>query len=103
MPPLLTVGHGTLAADDLATLLREAGVERLIDVRSYPGSRRNPQFAREAMEQWVPEARIEYVWQPALGGRRKPVPDSRHVALRHDAFRAYADHMETAEFRAGLD
>ena len=98
-----TVGHGTLAAEALATLLGRAGVAVLVDVRSHPGSRRNPQFGREAMEQWAPGAGLEYVWMPALGGRRRPLRASKHVALREDAFRAYADHMETAEFLAGVD
>ncbi len=98
-----TVGHGTLAAEALAALLGEAGVQVLVDVRSYPGSRRNPQFGREAMEQWLPSVGLEYRWMPALGGRRRPVPSSRHVALRNDAFRAYADHMETTDFLAGVD
>ena len=98
-----TVGHGTLAAEALAALLDRAGVEALVDVRSYPGSRRNPQFGREPMEQWVPNAGLEYTWMPALGGRRRPEPSSTHTALRNDAFRAYADHMETAAFRAGVD
>jgi uncharacterized protein (DUF488 family) len=83
--------------------LTAAGVETIADVRSYPGSRRNPQFGREAMEQWVAAAGLEYTWMPRLGGRRRPVPSSRHLALRHEAFRAYADHMETPEFRAGVD
>ncbi|MGH2685078.1 MAG: DUF488 family protein [Actinomycetota bacterium] len=100
---MLTVGHGTLAQDAFVALLQEAGVEVLVDVRSYPGSRRNPQYGREAMERWVADGGIEYRWEKAVGGRRKSVPDSRHHALRHDAFRAYADHMETAEFKAGLD
>jgi uncharacterized protein (DUF488 family) len=98
-----TVGHGTLAAEALAELLSAAGAQVLVDFRSYPGSRRNPQFGREAMEQWVPAAGLEYTWMPALGGRRRPVPTSRHIALRNDAFRAYADHMETAGFVAGVD
>jgi uncharacterized protein (DUF488 family) len=55
------------------------------------------------MEQWVPAAGIEYAWMPTLGGRRRPDPDSPHVALRNDAFRAYADHMTTAEFRTGIE
>jgi uncharacterized protein (DUF488 family) len=98
-----TVGHGTLPAEDLAALLVAAGVDVVVDVRSYPGSRRNPQFGREAMEHWVPEAGLEYTWMPALGGRRRPLPRSKHVALREEAFRAYADHMETTEFLAGVD
>ena len=99
---IYTFGHGTLPEDDFARLLTEAGITRLVDVRSFPGSRRNPQFGREAMEQWVPAAGIEYRWMRDLGGRRKPVPGSRHVALRHEAFRAYGDYMETPEFRAGV-
>ena len=100
---LVTVGHGTLSESDLLGLLRSAGVEVLIDIRTYPGSRRNPQHAREALEQWLPEGGVDYRWEQRVGGRRKGRPDSRHHGLRHQAFRAYADHMETEEFRAGLD
>jgi uncharacterized protein (DUF488 family) len=100
--PLHTVGHGTLPAEAFAALVGGAGVEHVVDIRSYPGSRHNPQFARGAMEQWLPEAGLRYSWLRALGGRRKPHADSPHVALRNDAFRAYADHMETDEFRGGL-
>jgi uncharacterized protein (DUF488 family) len=98
-----TVGHGTLAAEALAAVLTAAGVQGVVDVRSYPGSRRNPQFGREALEQWAPNAGLEYAWMPALGGRRRPLATSKHVALREQAFRAYADHMETAEFLAGVE
>jgi uncharacterized protein (DUF488 family) len=100
---VFTVGHGTLAAEALVSLLRDAGVAEIVDVRSYPGSRRNPQFAREAMEQWVPAAGLRYTWIHRLGGRRPAAPASRHIALRDDAFRGYADHMETADFVAGVD
>jgi uncharacterized protein (DUF488 family) len=100
---LHTVGHGTLAQEAFTELLEEAGLEHVVDIRSYPGSRHNPQFAREAMEAWVPEAGLRYSWLRDLGGRRKPHPDSKHVALRNDAFRAYADHMETPEFHHGLE
>lgn len=100
---LFTFGHGTLEQDAFAELLREAGIHDVVDVRSYPGSRHNPQFARERMEGWVPDAGLVYTWKPDLGGRRKPVPDSRHLALRHPSFRAYADYMETPEFVDGVD
>ena len=60
-------------------------------------------MSREAMATWLPEAGVAYHWEPRLGGRRKPVPGSPHVALRNPAFRAYADHMATDAFRAGLD
>lgn len=100
---LLTVGHGTLGADDLAALLEGAAVERLVDVRSYPGSRRHPHFGRDQMAVWLPEAGTGYRWEPRLGGRRRPRPDSPHTALRHQGFRAYADHMAGEEFTTALD
>jgi uncharacterized protein (DUF488 family) len=101
--PLLTVGHGTQEAGQLADLLRGAGVQVLVDVRSYPGSRRHPQFGREALADWAPAEGLDYRWEPRLGGRRAARPDSRNVALRNDAFRGYADHMASAEFGAALD
>jgi uncharacterized protein (DUF488 family) len=101
---LYTIGHGNRAIGEFLGLLREAGIECLVDVRAYPTSRRHPQFSREALEKLLAEAGIRYAWEgKALGGRRKPVPDSPHVALRSAAFRAYADYMETAEFSAGLE
>jgi uncharacterized protein (DUF488 family) len=100
---LITVGHGTLAAEALAFLLHDARVDVVADVRAFPGSRRNPQFARGEMERWMPDAGIRYAWLPDLGGRRQLVSGSKHVALRNDAFRAYADHMETTTFTAGVE
>jgi uncharacterized protein (DUF488 family) len=100
---LLTVGHGTLAASELADLLLGAGVVQLVDVRSYPGSRRHPQFGRAEMAAWLPEAGVAYAWERRLGGRRRVAADSVNVALRNEAFRGYADHMATTEFRAALD
>jgi uncharacterized protein (DUF488 family) len=103
MTTLHTVGHGTLPAEKFASLIDVAQVARLVDVRSFPGSRHNPQFAQQEMERWVPAAGIGYVWIRELGGRRRPVAGSKHVALRNDAFRAYADYMETPDFLAGVD
>lgn len=103
MTTMHTVGHGTLSAEALVALLAGAGVGGLVDVRSFPGSRRNPHFGRDEMERWVPAAGIAYTWMRELGGRRRPANGSRHVALRHDAFRAYADHMETTDFLGGVE
>jgi uncharacterized protein (DUF488 family) len=103
MMTLTTVGHGTLTAEAFAVLLGGADIGRVVDVRSFPGSRHNPQFGREEMEQWVPGAGIDYVWLRELGGRRRPIAGSKHVALRNDAFRAYADYMETPDFLAGVE
>lgn len=100
---LLTVGHGTLTAEAFADLVSGAGVALLVDVRSYPGSRRHPHFGRDEMARWLPEAGVEYRWERRLGGRRRTRPDSPHVALRDPSFRGYADHMETAAFGEALD
>lgn len=100
---LTTVGHGTMAQDEFVELLRGARLGDLVDIRSFPGSRRNPQFGRERMEEWLPAAGVTYTWMRDLGGRRKPLPNSPHVVWRHPSFRAYADYMETAEFVTGVD
>ncbi|MDP8970575.1 MAG: DUF488 domain-containing protein [Actinomycetota bacterium] len=100
---LLSVGHGTASAGALRALLRDAGIARVVDVRSAPGSRRNPQFGRSELERWLPEAGLAYRWEPKLGGWRKPRPDSPNVALRNGSFRGYADHMSSAEFRSALE
>ncbi len=98
-----TFGHGSLAAEQLVALVSAAAVRRVVDVRSHPGSRRNPQFGRSEIERWLPAAGVSYTWMPSLGGRRRPAKDSKNVALRHDAFRGYADHMASPEFLAGVD
>lgn len=100
---LCTIGHGTLPSEVFASLLDTAEVGRVVDVRSFPGSRRNPQFGREEMERWAPEAGLAYVWIRDLGGRRRPISASKHVALRNDAFRAYADYMETDLFLGAVE
>jgi uncharacterized protein (DUF488 family) len=100
---LLTVGHGTISAEEFVHLLRHEGTARLIDIRSAPGSRHNPQFGRVEMERWLPIASISYQWERALGGFRKPSPESPNTALRHPAFRGYADYMLTGEFVAGAE
>lgn len=100
---LLTLGHGSLEQDALVSLARGAGVERIVDVRSSPGSRRFPWFGRDRMETWLPEAEIRYAWEPRLGGRRPEQPGSPHHALANPGLRAYADHMASEEFRAGVD
>ncbi len=100
---LLTYGHGTEAADRTAAILRGAGTLSLVDIRTAPGSRRNPQFASAAMEQWLPAAGIAYRWEKRLGGFRRPGPDNPDVAWREDMFRGYAEHMRSAGFLEAVD
>ncbi len=102
MKPIRTLGHGTLTAGDLAGLVRHAGVEMVVDVRRYPGSRRHPHFVADEMATWLPESGPGYRWLPSLGGRRTPAADSPNVGLRNEQFRAYADHMASEEFAGGV-
>ncbi len=99
---IYTVGHSTRSQAELLDVMRPHEVAALADVRAFPGSRRNPQFNREALAQWLPEAGIDYFHMPALGGRRKPRDGSHNAGWHEPAFRAYADHMATQEFAAGL-
>jgi len=95
-----SIGHGTATAEDFTHTLAAAGVRLVADIRSAPGSRRNPQFGQSALREALAGAGIEYVHLPGLGGRRAPRPDSPHTGLRVAAFRGYADHMASDEFRA---
>jgi uncharacterized protein (DUF488 family) len=96
------IGHGTLGAEQFVELARGAGVETVVDVRRYPGSRRHPHFAREVMAAWLPANGMAYRWLAALGGRRKPSPHSANAGWRNPQFRAYADYMASDEFAAGV-
>ena len=100
---LLTVGHGTATEAEFLRLLEGARVQALVDIRSVPGSRHNPQFARQALEEWLPRAGVTYRWETDLGGFRRGKPDSAHLGLRHPSFRSYADYMETRAFVASVD
>jgi len=99
-----TVGHGARSAAALLAVLQPAGVALVWDIRRFPGSRRHPQFSRSALATTLAEAGIGYEWEGAdLGGRRSRSARSRHTALRNRAFAGYADHMDTAEFRAAVE
>jgi uncharacterized protein (DUF488 family) len=102
---LFTIGHSTRPIDELLGLLAEHHIETLIDVRRFPGSRRHPQFSREALAGSLAAAGagIAYVHEADLGGHRQPLPDSPHTAWRVAAFRGYADYMGSAPFAAALD
>ena len=98
-----TIGHGTRRIEELIEVLQAAEVEVLIDVRRFPGSRRHPHFARDALETSLPAADIRYEWHgEVFGGRRKALPGSANVAWKVDGFRGYADHMASEEFRSAL-
>ena len=97
-----TIGHGTRPIAEFIAVLREANVRTLADVRTFPGSRRHPQFGQAALRASLADAHIDYTHLVGLGGRRDPLPDSPHTALRVAAFRGYADHMASPEFQRDL-
>jgi len=97
-----TIGHSNRTLDDFITLIRSHRIGLVADVRRFPGSRRYSHFNKEALRAALAEHGIGYLHSPELGGRRKPVPESQNSAWRNEAFRGYADYMETDEFRAAL-
>ena len=98
-----TIGHSTREFDEFVSLLKENSIELLADVRSFPGSRKFPHFNGESLEVTLPEIGIEYIHLKQLGGRRRVNADSKNTAWRNDAFRGYADYMDTEDFRKGID
>jgi uncharacterized protein (DUF488 family) len=98
-----TVGHSTRSLEEFVAILQSFEIELLADIRSYPGSRRYPHFNKEVLQKSMPEYGIEYIHLPGLGGRRKAKPDSKNTAWRNEAFRGYADYMETDEFKSAIE
>ena len=98
-----TIGHSTRPIDDFIDLLRAHGVRRVIDVRTIPRSRHNPQFNRDQLPRALRRARVHYRHMPGLGGLRRSRRDSLNVGWRNASFRGYADYMQTSMFRENLD
>ena len=104
MSSLYSIGHSTRTFDELVDTLQAHSISTLVDIRSFPMSRRLPHFNRESLERTLPEAGIRYVWIKELGGRRSKIrDDSPNIALRNASFRNYADYMLTEEFRRGMN
>ncbi|MGE3066697.1 MAG: DUF488 family protein [Hyphomicrobiaceae bacterium] len=100
---IFTVGHSTLPIERFVKLLKIYGIEQLVDVRTMPGSRHNPQFSGDALAASLRAARIEYTHMPALGGLRHARKDSPNAGWRNKSFRGYADYMQTAEFAHAVE
>ncbi len=105
MPDLLcyTVGHGTRPFDDFLALLNEHGIRRVVDVRTVPKSRHNPQYGQELLAGSLAGAGLEYRHLRGLGGLRKPRADSPNMGWRNESFRGYADYMLTPPFEEALE
>ena len=97
---VFTIGHGSRSSEELVEGLREAGVATLVDVRRFPGSRRHPQFGRDALAATVAAAGIDYVHEERLGGRRRG--GERFDCIRVEAFRGYAEWMGSDDFQTAL-
>ena len=97
-----TIGHSTRLFEEFVEMLKAFNIERVVDVRSYPGSRKFPQYNKEILTETLPENDIHYTHLKELGGRRKVNKDSKNTTWRVLAFRGYADYMETDEFTEGI-
>lgn len=100
--PLYTIGHSTRPLDELVEMLHAFGVDTLVDIRTIPRSRRNPQYETTALASALPSRGLRYVHVPELGGLRRALEGSPNGAWRNASFRGYADHMQTPEFEEGL-
>jgi uncharacterized protein (DUF488 family) len=102
-PIILTIGHSTRATEDFIDLLRAHGVQLIVDVRTIPRSRRNPQFNEDTLAASLKDSGIDYVRLKELGGLRRPKKDSQNMGWRNESFRGFADYMQTPEFEAGIN
>ena len=97
-----TIGHSTRTIEEFIGVLRAHGITRLVDIRTVPRSRHNPQFNREELSSSLAQAGIAYHHMPGLGGLRRPRPDSPNRGWRNASFRGYADYMQTSQFEENL-
>jgi uncharacterized protein (DUF488 family) len=102
-PSIFTIGHSTRAIDDFVELLQMHGVEEVVDIRTMPMSRHNPQFNGDALKQSLKKNGIRYKHLKKLGGLRHSRKDSVNLGWRNVSFRGYADYMSTPEFAEGLE
>lgn len=102
LPVILTIGHSTRTLEDFISLLREYGVQKVVDIRTIPRSRHNPQFNREELADSLKAMGIGYVHMSGLGGLRHSVAHSPNTGWRNSSFRGFADYMQKEEFRNSL-
>jgi uncharacterized protein (DUF488 family) len=103
IPRILTIGHSTRTIEDFTDLLRAHGVQLIVDIRTVPRSRRNPQFNEDSLAASLKESGIDYVRLKELGGLRHPKKDSQNMGWRNASFRGFADYMQTQDFEAGIN
>ncbi len=100
---IFTIGHGTRSLEEFGRILQAFGVRRLVDVRTIPRSRHNPQFNKETLPRALKAFKIRYLHMPTLGGLRRPQKDSTNGAWHNASFRGFADYMQTEGFNRALE
>lgn len=100
---VFTIGHSTRSIEEFIALLHAYGVKQLVDIRSMPGSRHNPQYGQKALEESLTSVGITYRYMKELGGLRRSSKESGNTGWRNKSFRSYADYMQTEEFRGGIE
>jgi len=103
IPRILTIGHSTRTIEDFTDLVRAHGVQLVVEVRTVPRSRRNPQFNEDTLAASLTKSGIDYVQLKELGGLRHPMKDSQNLGWRNLSFRGFADYMQTPDFEAGIN
>ena len=100
---IYTIGHSTYTAEEFIRMLKTHGIQEVVDVRTIPKSRHNPQFNQDTLKEELGKNGIGYVWMKALGGLRHPAKTSINTAWKNESFRGYADYMQTSEFTRAID
>ncbi len=100
---VFTIGHSTRSLDELAELLKAHDIQEVVDIRTVPGSKHNPQFNKEELAGFLREHQIDYIHMKSLGGLRKPKKDSINSGWRASSFRGFADYMQTPKFRSAIE
>jgi uncharacterized protein (DUF488 family) len=103
IPHILTIGHSTRTIEEFTGLLRAHGVQLIVDIRTIPRSRRNPQFNEDSLAASLKDSGMDYVRLKELGGLRRPRNDSQNMGWRNESFRGFADYMQTQDFEAGIN
>ena len=98
-----TIGHSTRKIGDFMVLLEENGIRQLVDIRTIPRSRHNPQYGSDELSASLESVGIKYIHMASLGGLRRPLKNSPNGGWRNDSFRGFADYMQTSEFGKGID
>ncbi|MFO7966646.1 MAG: DUF488 domain-containing protein [Archaeoglobaceae archaeon] len=100
---VFTIGHSTRSLEELVELLKAHDIQEVIDVRTLPGSKHNPQFNKEGLAEFLKKHKIDYVHMKSLGGLRKPSKDSVNTGWKASSFRGFADYMQTSKFLSAIE